>query len=366
VRITGDPSVRLLVCILLWAALPGFAQQLVSGTLLATLKTGSLAGTIFPVSFSYDATGASSRGQVFLPLTTFNFTLRGTMFTRSGIYQGGQVILRDGKFENVTAAFLVTVPNPPLLNITFGFGGDGIIGYIDTDGNYGSGTFELSSAAAVVNAASFLISEPLAPIFGTGLAAATVSGGVSVTVGGISAHLLYVSPSQINLQTPWEVPAGAAEIIVTTNGAVLPPLRTTIAAAAPGIFTVGWGVGQAIAVNPDGSFAAPEGSIAGVKSRPAHPGDSLMIFATGLGSVMPMIADGVAAGNSIRTANATPTAFVGGVPAQVTFAGLSPEFVGVNQINIVVPSVAEGIVSLQIESGGVRTSDKVVIAVRDP
>src|SRR5215468_5709676 len=98
-------SQMLLVCMVLSATQRGAAQQIVSGTLLASLKTGSLAGITFPVSFSYDATGAPPQGQVFLPLTTFNFILRGTTFTRSNIYQGGQVILRDGGFENVTASF---------------------------------------------------------------------------------------------------------------------------------------------------------------------------------------------------------------------------------------------------------------------
>jgi uncharacterized protein (TIGR03437 family) len=371
----------LLVCMFLSAAQGGAAQQIVSGKLLASLKTGSLAGIAFPVSFSYDASGAPPQGQVFLPLTTFSFTLRGTKFTRNDIFQGGQVILRDGRFENVTASFQVFLPpSPPLLNITFGFGGDGIIGYIDLAGNYGSGTFELSAAAAVVNAASFTISQPLAPgalatIFGTGLASVSASGviplpstlgGVSVTVAGVPARLLYVAPSQINLQIPWEAVAGDADIAVTTNGAALAPMRATIGAAAPGIFSLGWGVGQAIAINPDGSLAARDGSIAGVNTHPAHTGDSLMIFATGLGAVTPVIADGAVAGSLIRTAITTPVVLVGGVPARVTFAGLSPEFVGVDQINIVVPSAEGDTVSLQIEAGGIRTTEKIVIAVRDP
>jgi len=374
-------SRMLLVCMLLAGAERGTAQQIVSGTLLASLKTGSLAGVTFPVSFSYDVSGTQPQGQVFLPLTAFNFTLRGTTFTRSNIYQGGQVTLRDGRFENVTASFQVLLPpNPPLRNITFGFGGDGIIGYIDLVGDYGSGTFDLSVATAVVNAASFLAQQSLAPgalatIFGTGLASvaqtgaiplpATLGGG-SVTVGSAPARLLYVSPSQINLQIPWEVTAGATDVAVTTNGAALAPLRATIGAVSPGVFSLGWGVGQAIAINPDGSLAAPDGSVAGVKTHPAHAGDSLMIFATGLGAVAPTIADGAVAGDVIRMATTTPTALVGGVAARVTFAGLAPEFVGVDQINIVVPAVAGNEVSLQIETGGIRSKEKIVIAVRNP
>jgi uncharacterized protein (TIGR03437 family) len=58
---------------------------------------------------------------------------------------------------------------------------------------------------------------------------------------------------------------------------------------------------------------------------------------------------------------------IGGVPAEVSFAGLSPQFVGVNQINVVVPKIATpGVLPIQISSGGVLTSDKVTIAVQNP
>jgi uncharacterized protein (TIGR03437 family) len=375
-------SAVVLVPVLFSVAITGRAQDIVSGTLLASLRSGSLAGTSFPVSFGYDAGQAPPQGQAFLQLITFSFTLRGIPFTRNEIFQGGQVILRDGKFENVTASFQVRLPpNSPVNNITFGFGGDGVIGYIDLAGNYGSGTFDLSAVAAAVNAASFTASEPLAPgalatVFGTGFSSSTVAasaiplpwnlGGVSLTVAGVPVPLLYVSRSQINFQIPWEVVVGTADLVVTTNGTALAPLKLTIGAVSPGVFGLQWGVGQAIAVNPDGSLAAPEGSLPGIRTHAARAGDYLMVFATGLGAVTPNLADGVAAGNLIRNASVTPMVLIGGVPAQVLFAGMSPAFVGVNQLNVLVPAVVGDAVPLQIDTGGIRTTDKVVIAVRNP
>ena len=47
----------------------------------------------------------------------------------------------------------------------------------------------------------------------------------------------------------------------------------------------------------------------------------------------------------------------------MTFHGLSPQFVGVNQLNVVVPSVGAGVVPLQIDAAGVRTTDKVTVAI---
>ena len=49
--------------------------------------------------------------------------------------------------ENVTASFQVILPpNSPVKNITFGFGGPGVIGYIDLDNQFGSGTFTFVSS----------------------------------------------------------------------------------------------------------------------------------------------------------------------------------------------------------------------------
>ena len=62
-----------------------------------------------------------------------------------------------------------------------------------------------------------------------------------------------------------------------------------------------------------------------------------------------------------------PTVLIGGVEAQVPFSGLAPEFVGVNQLNVVVPSgVMPGVVPIQLRMGGITTTDQVTIAIRAP
>jgi hypothetical protein len=108
----------------------------------AFLTTGSLTGTQFPVSFSYDDAQVSPIGPSYLFLNSFDFTLDGFAFSKAQIFQGGQVIFIDGVLVNVTASYQVTLPpSAPVENITFGFGGDGVIGYIDDSRNFGSGTF---------------------------------------------------------------------------------------------------------------------------------------------------------------------------------------------------------------------------------
>ena len=146
----------------------------------------------------------------------------------------------------------------------------------------------------------------------------------------------------------------------------MPTLHTSIGPFSPGIFSTKCGTGQAIAVNPDGSLAGPEGSIPGVTAHAAKVGDSIIIFATGLGAVSPAVSNGVTPGHAVRTTIARPTVLIGGRSAQVTFSGLAPEFVGVNQINVIVPAVGPGVVPLQIELPRIRTTGKVTIAVRNP
>lgn len=232
------------------------------------------------------------------------------------------------------------------------------------------------SAGGVVNAASF--TSPASPgslvsIFGTDLAPANASAsaiplplslaGVSVQFNGITAPLLFVSAQQINAQIPWEVSAsGSVSVAVNNNGALSNPQTVAIGSISPGVFAL---AGHAVAIHQDGSLAAPLGAIAGFASRPASAGEALSVLATGLGQVSP---PGVTGNNSLdtqRTTATTPVVLIGGVSAQVAFSGLSPQFVGVDQINVVVPTdVPSGsAIPLQIESGGLTSTAEAAIAI---
>jgi uncharacterized protein (TIGR03437 family) len=239
------------------------------------------------------------------------------------------------------------------------------------------------SAGGVLNAASFDKATPVTPgslvsIFGTNLASAlaqadsiplgTSLGNVSVTFNGIPAPLLFVSAGQVNAQLPWNVlssgTAGTANVVVTRSGQASAPQSLQVGPFSPGIFAVN---NLAIAINADGSLALPAGAIPGINSHPAKIGDpgGLVILCTGLGTVTPAVASGANTLDGLRTATTTPVVMIGGKQAQVVFAGLSPQFVGVNQINIAVPAGTPtgNSVALQLQVGGFTTSDQVTIAV---
>ena len=240
----------------------------------------------------------------------------------------------------------------------------------------------------VLNAASFAAGQPavagsLSSVIGAGLATSTVSasqvplptslGGVSVTFNGVPAPLLYVSPAQINLQVPWNVfPAGmtlgTASMVVTSAGASSRAFSVAIGASAPGIFSLQFGTGNAIAINPDGSLAGPEGSVGGFAVKPASDGGVLVILATGLGAVDSAIDNGQSSSDKLRRTTAVPNVLIGSRPAQVLFSGLTPQFTGVYQINVTIPENADpgSIIPLQIQMGGTTSTDLVTIAIRFP
>jgi mannan endo-1,4-beta-mannosidase len=234
------------------------------------------------------------------------------------------------------------------------------------------------SVGGALNGASFAVGAPLpeggiASLFGSNLASAASYASaiplpnsledVSVTVNGIPAPLFFISPLQINVQIPWNAlstSSGTGNIVVTTGSGISQAFSAPIAATAPALLTTQSGTGQAIAINPDGSIADP--------THPAKPGEILVLLANGLGPVTPPISDGTAPGAAMRNTVTTPTILIGGIPATVSFSGLSPQFVALNQINVQIPAgVTPGnTVPIQIKIGSVTTSNKVTIAIAQP
>ena len=186
----------------------------------------------------------------------------------------------------------------------------------------------------------------------------------------IPAPLLFVDPTQINVQVPWEVDpsGGTVTAIVRANGVDSDPVQLQVAPTSPGVFTTQFGAGPAIAINADGTLAQPTGAIGA--SRPAAVGDVIVLLVSGLGATTP---PGVTGDDSfdlggafVRRDTVQPVRVtIGGVEAPVAFAGLSPQFVGVYQINVTVPEgVAPGdAVSLVVEVGGRSSRGDVTLAV---
>ena len=201
----------------------------------------------------------------------------------------------------------------------------------------------------------------------TGNNAPTALGGTTVTVGGQSAFIDYVSPAQVNAQVPSNIGSGPQKVIVTTPGGTSAAYTVTVNQVEPGLlalplFNVN-GAQYVTALFPDGAtFVAPPGSISGVTSVRARPGDTIVFYGIGFGSVTPNIP----AGQLVTQAN-NLSGFqisIGGVPATVAFAGLTGGVVGLYQFNVVIPPVpASDSVPVTFSLGGSAGTQKLQIAI---
>ena len=222
-------------------------------------------------------------------------------------------------------------------------------------GNAASGTARISPGA-------------LASIYGTGfgnstfvaddgLAWPTTANVVSVTVNGVAAPLYYVSPGQINFQVPWATPAtGTVNVAVMVNGGSSNIVAVPVASAAPGLFVL---PGGAAIVQNTPSYTLNEAS------NPAPAGSTIVAYLTGSGPVAPAVKDGTPTpGDPLSWAATAYTAKIGSAAAAVSFAGLTPGFIGLAQMNIAVPStLAPGVYPLSVTIDG-QTSNSATIAVK--
>jgi len=230
-----------------------------------------------------------------------------------------------------------------------------------------------------VSAASFAPLTPIAPgaivsIFGERLAERSSTStdfplpadlaGTQVLLAGRQIPLLYADEGQVNAMIPYDVAVNTQHQIVVRRGtSATTPEPVTVAPAAPAVFsTDGTGKGQGhvyIARSGTEQVLADGGN-------PARAGDVLVIYCAGLGATDPPVAAGMPARADPLAHTATPiTLRIGGVEAEVFFAGPTPGFTGLYQGNAFLPpGVAPGdAVPVVITVAG-QVSPEVTMAVR--
>jgi uncharacterized protein (TIGR03437 family) len=169
-------------------------------------------------------------------------------------------------------------------------------------------------------------------------------GGARVFVNGQPAPLHYVSYGQINFLVPYDAQPGNAVIRVERDGQRGNDISARVVRGAPRIMRLGIG-DYGIIVNQDGSFPMP--ATPGIPSRPARAGETLVMYALGLGPTVPAVTTGaaspssplgVAQGNySVVFGTSSPFGGEEAVSVPPLFAGLTPGFVGLYQINVTIP-----------------------------
>jgi len=206
--------------------------------------------------------------------------------------------------------------------------------------------FEQNGIAAVFGGSA---NAPIAPgsviaIYGSQLAADTgattgsplpgswlgtqafISGGSNVL---LALPLYYVSPGQVNAIVPYEVQTNVPlQLLVERGSAASQPVSVNVAAAGPALYG-----GPGAVTDYPASGAAPYTVTA---SAPAHAGDYLVFYGLGFGAVTPVVADGGVPGGLSQVTGAQVQ--IGSQTAVPVFAGLTSQYPGLYQVNVVIPA----------------------------
>jgi len=207
----------------------------------------------------------------------------------------------------------------------------------------------------------------------SGTQAPTSLDNVKVTIGGQAAFIDYISPTQVNAQVPSGTPTGAQQITVSTPAGASSAYNITVNTLQPGLlapssFIVG-GKQYVVALFADGTYVLPPNAIPGIPSRQAKPGETIVIYGIGFGTVLDSGNQNIPAGTIVTDSNTLSNSFsmdFGGSSATLSYSGLAPSFVGLYQFNVVVPSVANNdLVPLSFKLNGASGSQTLFTAVHN-
>lgn len=254
------------------------------------------------------------------------------------------------------------------------------VGTLLQDFYFAARDFPAIPAGGVVNAASFVPGPGFVPgsyitIAGTHLSPvvsgfatpylplALVNTSVSFDSGSISVpgHLSYVSPTQINVQVPWELQGATSAVLKVNDGGLASfSYSIPIAVAAPAFFAfTDAGTGKLAVAALDAAFQLI------TAAHPVGRGKVAQLFVNALGPVTHQPADGeVALGSPLSQTLATPVVNIGNQVATVQFSGMAPGIVGLYQVNVTVPAnLTPGPQPISIAIGG-QTSPVSTLSVQ--
>jgi uncharacterized protein (TIGR03437 family) len=192
----------------------------------------------------------------------------------------------------------------------------------------------------------------IAQVYGSGLAASSVSPVVLplptifdntfAQIGDYQAPLFYLSSGQINVQIPSEI-TGTQQvpILLSVNNALTLPRTLNIVPTAPGVLS--YLNGPTASSPQNGAFIIAQHSNGSLVTSgdPANPGEYVVMYLVGLGATDPSVASGAPSPSATLAKVTHPvTVTVDALPATVAFAGLTPGFVGLYQIDFQVPAGA--------------------------
>jgi uncharacterized protein (TIGR03437 family) len=186
-------------------------------------------------------------------------------------------------------------------------------------------------------------------IFGAGLYGPSAD--TTVKFGDAAAQMILTTSFQLNGQVPPDLAPGNYQVTVQSAWGSVTQM-VTINQTAPGIFIVAVESGNRTV----GAVINQDGTLNNV-GTPARRGEVLTIYCSNLGAVARQ-------GNSFVSVSPV-TALLNGAELPVQYAGLTPGFIGLYQVNVPVPgSTAPGAnLGLSVRTGGV-VSNTVTVAIQ--
>jgi uncharacterized protein (TIGR03118 family) len=195
----------------------------------------------------------------------------------------------------------------------------------------------------------------------TGKALPTALDGVTVTINGEPAYIYYISPVQINVLTPTDMPASGQVMFQVSNSTLSGNLvNVTALTFAPALFLADV-PGHLAATHANGAFIGSATSTPA--GTPAAPGEVIVLYGNGFGATNPKAVNGEVQSVAAPLVE-TPVITIGGANATVAFAGLTAA--GLYQFNVTVPSpLPDGDATVVAKIGGVSSPTPALITIKN-
>ncbi|MEO8100868.1 MAG: hypothetical protein ABI811_24455 [Acidobacteriota bacterium] len=171
------------------------------------------------------------------------------------------------------------------------------------------------------------------------------------------ATMYFTSPQQVNVLIPPSLVAGKAELQLVDSGRAGPAIELTLGATAPALFEQG--DGDVIATHGNGPLVT--------RGAPAQPGEIVVLYATGLGPTTPPAIAHQLVTSAARLVDTGFQVWLNGTPVspdRILYAGATPGFAGLFQINLKIPNNAAVNPEIQVGTTERRSPAGKVLQIR--
>jgi uncharacterized protein (TIGR03437 family) len=229
------------------------------------------------------------------------------------------------------------------------------------------------TAAGIANTAASVAGlyapNTFVSIYGSNLAAGTAAltgdalsihlpgAEVTVLVGGLAADLWYASPGLVNILIPNQLTAGTVTLQIEVDGVAGPAIPLVLTTVAPAMFQTD--ASTVLAEHLNGQIVSAD--------LPAQPGELVVLYATGLGPTLPAVIPNQAPTTAATLATPGFEVWLNGTavnPPNVAYAGVTPGYAGLYQINLFLPDDTPSNPQIQIGWTGQMSPPQLVLPVQ--